>query len=312
MKTLKISLFILLFLILTILSQIGGFVLILWFFVFRLFKHKILNKKLQIASSITGFLLFYLIFNFFIIPFLALKLNNRVPLSISKSGNLVPVTYWTGLLNRNYLTIKGKEDLLKIADEFAQKNPGLKLKYMDCNHPFSIDIDISKNFIFKDGIKIFPVFEGLFPHFSHSGDKVDLAFVYNDENGIPSNLTPTSIGYGSSVEPLPGETGYVDAKCNCILKTQNQINGIDGTPCKCDKENSFYSFMHHYLSKKEGVVLNNKLTKELIQIFIKHRYKGIILEAHLRERLHILSRSYGNHTCKTVRHDDHFHIQVPD
>jgi hypothetical protein len=60
MKILNISLFILFFLILTILSQIGGFVIVLWFFVFRLYKDKIMNNKLQIASSITGFLLFYI------------------------------------------------------------------------------------------------------------------------------------------------------------------------------------------------------------------------------------------------------------
>lgn len=96
------------------------------------------------------------------------------------SFNLILSTFFQKIKINNYvLKVKGKENLTKIVDEFTAKNPDIKLKYMDCNHPFNINIDIDKNRIFKNGIKTFPVLEGLFPHFSHIDKRVDLSFVYN-------------------------------------------------------------------------------------------------------------------------------------
>ena len=113
-----------------------------------------------------------------------------------------------------------------------------------------------------------------------------IALVYNDEKGIPSNRTPTSIGYGSSVEPLPGEPNR---------------------PCKCEK-NWKYSFMYHTLPRTD-YELNNELSRNLILRFRKHLDNKIYFEPHLILRFK-LKGNYGPAKCRSVRHDDHFHVTL--
>jgi len=303
MRVLKFIVILFLFILLTVLSQVGGIVLLLWLVVFSFFKQKLVTPWIKRGTNIGGFIIFYLLFNILVIPPLAL-IQGRVSLPFSKSGNLVPVTYWTAIFNRNYITIEGRDKLVEISNEFVKKHPSLKVKYMDCNYPFRF-----YNSHTTSGI---PFIEGLFPHFTHTGDKADVALIYNDENGNASNLTPTAIGYGSSVEPLKGEPGYFDPKCGCITKTPDQKKGKDGVPCICDNSPTLkifrmYSFMYRNIPINKKITLNNEDSRALIKEFIKVD-KKIILEAHLRERLNILRFSYGNHSCKSVRHDDHFHV----
>ena len=276
MKALKIFSVVLLFILLTILSQVGGIILLLWILIFRYFKAKLTKPWARRTINAFGFMVFYMIFNLLIIPFLA-GLGGKARFPMSKSGNLVPVTYWTAIFMRNYITEEGKEKLLKIADEFAQKYPGLQVKYMDCNYPFKINIKGKKNI---------PVLEGLAPHLSHNGDKADIAFIYNDATGTPSNLTPTAIGYGSSVDPLPNET--------C-------------TPCYCEKSNWQYSFMHRTLPKN-NYQLNKANSAALVRLVKKRSTGKILIERHLIQRF----RLFGGYTeagCHSVRHDDHFHVK---
>lgn len=276
MRTLKITGIVLLFLLLTILSQVGGLILLLWIPLFRRFKNKIPIVWMRHCSNVLGFILFYLIFNLSILPALSYTIHKRVQLPISKSGNLAPVSYWTALLNRNYITQKGKEKLELIAERFSSKNPGMKLKYMDCNHPLKINI----------GEKNIWILESLFPHLSHIGDKADIAFIYNDENGVPSNYTPTAIGYGSSVEPLKNEP--------C-------------TPCDCDKKKWFYSFMYRTLPQA-NYTLNSGKSRELILNFRRELNSAILIEKHLQKRFK-LKGNFKEAGCHSVRHDDHFHVQ---
>lgn len=272
MKILKVFLVLLLCSLLTLLSQIGGVILLIWLLVFWSFKKKIKNVWARRATNIFGFMGFYMLFVLAIIPMLA-RLQHRAPLPMTKSGNLVPVTYWNVVFMRNYIITSGKEKMVKIADEFAQKHPGLKVKYMDCNYPF----------LFVKGRWIL---ESLFPHITHRGNQADIAFIYNDKNGIPTNYTPTAIGYGSSVDPLPNEP--------C-------------TPCNCEKSNWQYSFMHNTLPKK-NYRLNNNLSSFLVQLAKKRTSGNIIIEKHLQKRFN-LHGAFTEAPCKSVRHDDHFHVK---
>jgi len=287
MKALKIFCVVLLFILLTILSQVGGIILLLWLLIFRYFKAKLTKPWARRTINAFGFMVFYMIFNLLIIPFLA-GLGGKARLPMSKSGNLVPVTYWTTIFMRNYITEEGKEKLLKIADEFAQKHPGLKVKYMDCNYPFNLPTPtIPKGYISKKEVETFPLTEGLIPHISHKGNKADIAFVYNDETGKPSNLTPTAIGYGSSVDPLPNE---FDRPCYCESKGEWQ-----------------YSFMYHTIPKK-NYQLNINISSLLVRLAKKKSIGKIIIEDHLKKRFE-LSSGYTHAECYSVRHDDHFHVQ---
>jgi hypothetical protein len=308
MKILNILGIILLFAILTILSQVGGVILLLWLLLYQFFKKRLKNTWVRRSVHVGGFVVFYLFFIFVIIPPLA-RIQDRVPLPMSKSGALVPVTYWTAIFGRNYIKSEGRDKLETIAEAFVKKHPELKVKYMDCNYPFRF---IGSDEIHED--TGFPILEGLFPHFSHLGDKADIALIYNDEEGNPSNLTPTAIGYGSSVEPNKDEPGYVGPNCPCRTKTLNQKKGKDGVPCVCDDTLTLgfirmYSFMYRNVPQNENIKLNTKKSASLIKMFTPYDSR-IILEAHLRERLEVLPNSFGNHSCKTVRHDDHFHVRM--
>lgn len=276
MKVLNILGIILLFAILTILSQVGGIILLLWLLSFSFFKKKIENSWAKRATNVLGFMAFYMIFNLLIIPFLA-GMGGKTRLPMSKSGNLVPVTYWTAIFMRNYITVEGSENTTKLSEVFAKRYPGLKVKYMDCNYPFRINIPGKSNV---------PILEGLAPHLSHNGDKVDIAFVYNDETGAPSNLTPTAIGYGSSVDPLPNES--------C-------------TPCYCEKSNWQYSLFYK-ISPKSKFQLNIPSSAYLVKIFKAKGKRKFFIEKHLQQRLK-LTGNFPFQGCESVRHDDHFHVE---
>jgi hypothetical protein len=308
MKILNILGIILLFAILTILSQVGGIILLLWLLLYQFFKKRLKNTWVQRGVHVGGFVVFYLFFMFIIIPPLA-RIQDRVPLPMSKSGALVPVTYWTAIFGRNYIKSEGRDKLETIAEAFVKKHPELKVKYMDCNYPFRF---IGSDEIHED--TGFPILEGLFPHFTHLGDKADIALIYNDEEGNPSNLTPTAIGYGSSVEPNKDEPGYVGPNCPCRTKTLKQKKREDGVPCVCDNTLTLgfirmYSFMYRNVPQNENIKLNTKKSASLIKMFTPYDSR-IILEAHLRERLEVLRTSFGLHSCKSVRHDDHFHVRM--
>jgi hypothetical protein len=282
MKTLKNLLFLFLFVLLTALSQVGGLILLLWWLLYQFFKKRFKNAWVRGGVNVGGFAVFYLFCMFIIVPPLA-RIQDRVPLPMSKSGALVPVSYWTAIFGRNYIMSKGRAKLETIAEAFIKKHPELKVKYMDCNYPF--------NFIGSDATHEeigFPILEGLFPHITHDGTKADIALVYNDKNGQSSNLTPTAFGYGSSVDPLPTET--------C-------------TPCACENSGYWqYSFMYRNLPRTE-YPLNIKVSADLIRIFDRHLTDKIFLEKHLQQRFN-LHGNYAQAGCHSVRHDDHFHVTL--
>lgn len=158
MKILKILGIILAVSLLTILSQVGGIILLLWLVIFRSFREKLRNPWLRRGVNIGGFVIFYLFFMFAIIPPLA-RIQDRVPLPFSKSGALVPVSYWTAIFGRNYTISEGRDKLETIAAAFRKKYPQLKVKYMDCNYPFRIDVKGDKNTWILEGLFIMLLFQ---------------------------------------------------------------------------------------------------------------------------------------------------------
>ncbi len=163
-------------LILTILTQIGGLIYLLAFF---------LARKLQQTSAVftAVFLGFYLIATFLIVPTLA-PFFGRTALPVT--GNLQPLNFTTCLLNRHYVTPELKEQVISISDDLEEKYEGSTTNYLDANFPF------------YNG---FP----LFPHLSHhDGKKLDLAFFYK-KGGLAVDDAPSFIGYGVFEDPIEGE-----------------------------------------------------------------------------------------------------------
>ncbi|GAB5527899.1 MAG: hypothetical protein Roseis2KO_57710 [Roseivirga sp.] len=174
-----------LFIVLSILTQIGGLIYVLTL---------IISKKLSLNKLKTRLLFVgcYLLFTLVITPLIA-PLFGRVALPLN--GNLRPQNYLTILLNRHYVKQDLKAQLVSAASTMHDQFPDTSVKYLDANFPF---------------IKGFP----LLPHLSHNdGRKVDLGFVYTDkETGLATDSSPSPMGYGVYESPRESETNYAQ-KC---------------------------------------------------------------------------------------------------
>ena len=167
----------LLFIFLTIITQIGGLVLLLTHGI-----HRKWNANRRIPFSLL-FLGLYLLMTLLVIPLLA-PIIGREP--VEHSQQIRPTNYMTVLLNRNYVKSRLNEVLQKAANELA--NEGIQIRYLDANFPF---------------IDEFP----LLPHLSHDdGEKIDLSFVYVNKKGDVSNQQKSRSGYGVFENPKEGES----------------------------------------------------------------------------------------------------------
>jgi len=264
------------FIILTLITQLGGIIYIISHFIYYLLGLLPLKGYRETLRRISFHVFVYLLFTFFIIPPIA-GFYGRVPLPIFSENNLGPRSILTVILNRHYVRFELKETTLRISTEMALLHPGIRINYFDANHPF---------------YKGYP----LIPHLSHNdGKKLDLGFVYYeiDNNQISPN-TPSVIGYGISEEPNHGE---FDRPSDC---SQNPKNWM-------------YNFMRNLYPQgaKRDYQFNAITTRELINLFARNRnIQKIFLEPHLKARLNLTSGKIQPVQCGSVRHDDHFHVQV--
>lgn len=167
----KIFIKTLLFLLLTLITQIGGLVLLLTLWI---------SKKFKFNIWIT-FFVSYLITTLLIVPLLAPIFGREV---VKHSPKVEPTSYLSVLLNRNY--VKPKLNLLLTQTAKNLKSTTIIIKYLDASFPF---------------IDKFP----LLPHLSHNdGKKIDISFVYADTKGIV-NEKKSLTGYGVFVPLKSGE-----------------------------------------------------------------------------------------------------------
>jgi hypothetical protein len=230
----------------------------------------------EILRRIGFHVLIYLDFTFLIIPPIA-ALFGRERLPVFERNHLGPRTIWTVLLNRHYVRPQIKTVALKISSEMGERHPNIRINYFDANHPF---------------LKGYP----LFPHLSHNdGKKLDLGFIYMDKEGKDlSDNTPSVVGYGISEEP---------------------INGEYNRPLECSRnsKNWMYNFMRNIYPQaaKVDYIFNQQISKELINKFAKESsISKVLLEPHLKVRLKLNSTKIKQVQCGSVRHDDHFHVQI--
>lgn len=175
----KIMFFLFVFVVLTIVTQIGGIVLCLALLVHRKYNRKFLWLPV--------FILFYALSTFLIVPFLA-KFSGRE--KITETKNLKATNWVYTWCNRNYVTADLHKVLTDVSEEVAQY--GIVINYLDANFPF---------------VDRFP----LLPHLSHSdGKKIDLSLVYQDENGNVSDNVKSRSGYGIFEEPVGSEMNQTE------------------------------------------------------------------------------------------------------
>lgn len=275
MRIIKLIINILIFCLLTLLTQVGGIVYLISILTYTLLDKA--NRKLYIGFSfrLTYFLILYCLTTFLLVPFIA-KPFGRVSLPITKTNHLQPLNILTCILNRNYVKPELKKTAFEVAELMNEKYPGTITNYLDANFPF---------------IDKFP----LLPHLSHSdGKKLDLAFCYIDaKTGNATNECPSKIGYGICEEPRPNEKNTAEY---------------------CDEKGFWqYSLMLKLMpqTNKQNSIFDSIKTKELVNLFAAQSEIGMIfIEPHLKMRMNLSSEKIKFHGCHAVRHDDHVHIQL--
>jgi energy-coupling factor transporter transmembrane protein EcfT len=261
--------------ILTVVSQIGGAVLLITLLFFPFINKKIKAKWIQAWIKVVLFILLYFVIIAFFVPPLA-SFFGRVPLPVFRTNGLQPLNLITCVLNRHYVKPQLRETILQASFKIAKKHPGSMVNYLDANFPF---------------IDKFP----LLPHLSHNdGRKLDLAFMYRDtESGEITSAHPSFIGYGICEEPYAGELNMPEV---CERKGFEQ-----------------YSFLKLVVpqNEKKHYIFDDVRTRALVQTLTDFNTIGkIFIEPHLRQRLKLTSAKIRYHGCQAVRHDDHIHIQL--
>ncbi|SHJ09587.1 hypothetical protein SAMN04488096_10850 [Mesonia phycicola] len=174
---------ILIFSLLTILTQVGG---VIYFLSILLIPQKSFKKSLQ---QFILFLGLYMLATLVIVPYLAPVFGRE---KIRETNSLQARSIFFVLANRNYVVPELNESLREISAKFNNENPGIKMLYLDASFPF---------------FNHFP----LLPHLSHhDGKKIDVSLIYENNDGTLNNKKPSVSGYGVFEEPTLTEYSQID------------------------------------------------------------------------------------------------------
>ena len=181
-RALSIIFKILVTIILTLLTQIGGVIYLLseWIMV------RVGWRKGYVR--ICSFIVFYLIISLWMVPPLASLFGRE---RVMHSKNIRPATYLTVILNRNYVRPEMNDLLERVT--IRLDNSEIQVRFLDANFPF---------------LNRFP----LLPHLSHNdGKKLDLGLVYEDESGKISTQQKSNTGYGVFEGPSHVEVNQIES-----------------------------------------------------------------------------------------------------
>ena len=120
----KLLLHIVITLLLTILTQVGGVIYLFSLIIVNT------NTRKRRAKRIGFFAVLYLIVTFLIVPFIAPKFGRE---RVKNSELIQAHSFYIILLNRNYVKPQLNQTLFKIARDLREKHKGVKLIYLDAN-----------------------------------------------------------------------------------------------------------------------------------------------------------------------------------
>ena len=177
----KITLKIILFIVLTAITQIGGVIYVLSLIISDKWTRNLKFKTLIIFINL------YLVSTFLIVPVIAPILGRE---KVKHSEKIKPTNFMTVLLNRNYVQPKLNQLLNKTEKEL--NGTPIEIHYLDASFPF---------------INKFP----LLPHLSHNdGKKIDLSLIYETELGELSTKQKSVSGYGWFENPKSSEYNQIE------------------------------------------------------------------------------------------------------
>ncbi len=268
--------FILIFGLLTLLTQVGGVIYLLYKPIGIWIRRKVDNLYRRLLLKLSVFTLLLLVFSLLIIPPIAKQFGREaLPIRASQKLPLRPANFLTVLANRHYVKPTLKNSIAQVTNKINEQYPGTQIIYLDANFPF---------------INNFP----LLPHRSHDdGRKLDICFLYKKmKDGSRINKSPTLLGYGFSEKPGKGEW--------------------DQSKACTDKGYWQYDFVSKFISKKKNWQFDHEANRRLLRILLDDkRIRKIFIEPHLKKRLKLSAYSKIRfHGCKSVRHDDHIHVQL--
>ncbi len=272
----KIFLRLIIFITLTLLTQVGGVIYLLCWPLYSLIEKKSANRALGFMLKFLSFLIIYFVLSATAIPTLAGAFG-RVALPVFGSHGIRPNSIMTCLLNRHYVRRSLLNVLTDVADKQKENGISLPLRYLDAGFPF---------------VNGWP----MLPHLSHNdGRKLDLSYYYQDkENSKALTGTPAWSGYGFCEAPVKGEVDM---------------------PCQCEQSGHIhYSILRKLSSDAFHEIYNVDAgaTATLIRaLAAEPSVSMIFIEPHLKHRWQLDDVSKIKfHGCHAVRHDDHIHIQI--
>lgn len=264
----------LLFLLLTLITQVGGLVYLLSYAWNWIFDRQNWTPWAKVLGKSGSYVLAYLLISLLVVPPIASRFG-RVPLPW-RGEHLRAVSVFTCLLNRHYVRPELKYLVERAAMKLHVGKDSGRLSYLDAGFPF------------WDG---FP----LLPHLSHNdGKKLDLAFCYLDpiSNKVLEG-SPSLIGYGVPSGPLKKEHDQV-AECKAAGQWQYAIM------------KSLVPQWHQY----DFVFDRERNAKLLLMLAAEPEVRRIFIEPHLLNRVGLSGPKFKYHGCHSASHDDHIHVEV--
>jgi hypothetical protein len=268
--------------LLTLLTQIGGLVLLLVWGLSRLALPRAMGAWRRAAINAVLFVVAYAAISVLVVPPLA-ALGGRVPLPCRTQPDraFAAGSVMLCALNRHYVVPDLVVLLSELSGEIERAFPGTTTLFLDANFPF---------------LNGFP----LLPHLSHSdGRKLDLAFYYADAEGryLPAAMR-SPIGYWAFEQPSANDASLCGARSWLSLRWD----------------------LDFLQDKFPDRVLEPRRTTAALQWLLSEgsRFKvdRVFIEPYLAARLGVqglgvqASPALGFQGCRAARHDDHIHIQI--
>jgi hypothetical protein len=264
------------FLILTLLTQIGGVVLLLVWAISRFVLPAALHGWRRFGLNFLLFLGLYAATSVFIVPPLAAR-GGRVPLPCFADSDR-PLAAGHPLycaVNRHYVDARLVSLVTELSRAVDRSYPGTTTLFLDANFPF---------------LNGFP----LLPHLSHGdGRKLDIAYYYATPTGsyLPGQMR-SPIGYWAFERPGPADKSPCDRQSWLTLRWDMAAlqNRYPQRPLEPERTRAALRWL-----VTDGQALG---------------VERIFIEPYLAARLDVSSPVLGFQGCRAARHDDHIHIQI--